>query len=86
MLSKIDENEVNNLHQIIIEFVTKDKTQEQKKKILELEKCFGPIAIIERFSAIVCAYIGGYCTYLTNKNSDPIEFYNKYRDQSKVQG
>lgn len=81
MLATIDETKVEQLKTILLEYKCKGKTPEEKVKIIAHFDPFGPHAIIESFTQIVCAMIAGFCSSLINKPSDSSFYYQHVRSE-----
>lgn len=79
MLATIDENKIEQLKTLLLEYLYKGKTMEEKEKIESDISSFGPHAIIERFTQLTCAMIAGYCTSLINKKTSGGDYYKYVR-------
>ncbi len=77
MLATIDEKKVEQLKNILLEYRCKGKNAEEKECIMADFDWFGPHAIIESFTQIVCAIIAGFCSSLNNKPSN-VDLYYKH--------
>lgn len=80
MLGTIDEQKLIHLKKILLDTLCHKKSEKKQKDIIQHVELFGPHAIIERFTSIVCAKIAGYCIYLINKESDGESYYKHVRN------
>jgi hypothetical protein len=84
MLAKIDEVKFKELKQILLNYLCFEKSKEEIKEIEKHYSQFDTFAIIETFTSIVCAIIGGYCISLINivdpEKSNAETYYKHVRD------
>ena len=80
MLAKIDINKFEQLKAILLEYLCRNEPEEEKQKTISHMNQYDTIAIIERFTSIVCALIAGYCTNLINKSEEGEDYYKFVRN------
>ena len=78
LMAGIDKDKVDELRSILLEYVTKGKSEQERTEVKAHFEQFDVHATIERFTSLSCAMIGGYCSRLVGGTIDANAFYNQF--------
>lgn len=82
MMAKIDKTKIEELKSIILQYAIRGKNGKELDEIRIHFELFDVHATLERFTAILCSMIGGYCSRIVGSSIDAENYYNTYRSHS----